>query len=725
MQWDDNQVVMSTQVDPALRSQDSVAMSMAAESNERKNADKVFKRFFLEWNDGGATFKYRDRLIANYKQKDYQLEVDLDDLNKHNPMFSSRLREKPNQMLEVFEKAALDVVCCNMYPRPTTQKGMRTIQIQLNNWQRNDVAIRNIDSTHLKQLVCVPGIVVAAGRSKCKATAVTLRCKSCQATRKVACKPGISGIQLPRTCEAGGKEMNDNRCQLDPFEVMPDQCTFVDTQMLRLQEAPEDVPTGEMPQGIQMLCDRKLVDKVKPGTRVRVIAVVSIRQSAGKVGRKDSTVQATYLRVVGMDIVNAEKKSGSVLPEEEERLRLLASEKDIYQKISQSIAPAIYGHEEIKKSIACLMFGGSRKTLPDNTRLRGDINVLLLGDPSCGKSQFLKFVKQVAPICVYTSGKGSSAAGLTASVMRQNGEFVLEGGAMVLADGGVVCIDEFDKMREQDRVAIHEAMEQQTISIAKAGITATLTSRTSVLAAANPIFGRYDDLKSTSENIDFETTILSRFDLIFIIRDTKNVERDTRLASHIIGLHNHEASKKEIKGPIDLDDVSKLVAFARHNVRPRLTQRASAILTNHYVRFREEAKQAGANCAIPITVRQLEAIVRISESLAKMELREEATADHVKEAVRLFQLATMAAAKQGTAGGGISQDDSTGKAIQKIEKHIKRRIAIGNKCSYTKLATDLARLGHPDGLILKAVNVMHSRGELEFINKRKTIHRKR
>lgn len=716
---------MSTQVDKAGRSQDSVAMSQAAETNEKNKAKNVFTSFFLEWNDGGATYKYRDRLIANYKQKDFQIEVDLDDLNKHNAIFCSHLREKPEQMLEVFEKAALDVVCCNMFPRPTTQKGMHTIQVQLSNWERNDVPIRNIDTAHLKQLVCVPGIVVGAGRSKCKATVVTLRCKGCQATCTVPCKPGIGGVQLPRKCEARANAMQDERCPLDPFEVVPDSCKFVDTQMLRLQEAPEDVPTGEMPQGIQMICDRKLVDKVKPGTRVRVIAVVSLRSNAGKGGNKDSSVQSTYLRVVGMDVVNKEKKTGNVLPEEEERLRLLANDKEIYEKISQSIAPAIYGHEEIKKAIACLMFGGSRKTLPDGTRLRGDINVLLLGDPSCGKSQFLKFVHQVAPICVYTSGKGSSAAGLTASVMRQNGEFVLEGGAMVLADGGVVCIDEFDKMREQDRVAIHEAMEQQTISIAKAGITATLTSRTSVLAAANPIFGRYDDLKSTSENIDFETTILSRFDLIFIIRDTKNVERDTRLASHIIGLHNHEASKKELKGPVELDDVSKLVAFARHNVRPRLTQRASAILTNHYVRFREEAKQAGASCAIPITVRQLEAIVRISESLAKMELREDATADHVKEAVRLFQLATMAAAKQGTVSGGVSGDDATGKKIQKIEKHIRRRIAIGNKCSYSKLSTDLARLGHPDGLILKAVNVMHSRGELEFINKRKMIHRKR
>merc|ERR1719461_2802349 len=231
--------------------------------------------------------------------------------------------------------------------------------------------------------------------------------------------------------------------------------------------------------------------------------------------------------------------------------------------ISRSIAPTIFGNEDIKKSIACMLFGGSRKQLPDGMRLRGDINVLLIGDPSVAKSQFLKMAHKMAPVAVYTSGKGSSAAGLTASVIRdaQSGEFRLEGGALVLADGGMVCIDEFDKMREQDRVAIHEAMEQQTISIAKAGITTILNSRTSVLAAANPRFGRYDDMKDASENIAFDSTILSRFDLIFIIKDVKDPRRDKRLANHIIGLHGRDAGSQNIVGPIELDDVSKLVAF--------------------------------------------------------------------------------------------------------------------------------------------------------------------
>merc|ERR1711920_27672 len=351
-------------------------------------------------------------------------------------------------------------------------------------------------------------------------------------------------------------------------------------------------------------------------------------------------------------------------------------------------------------------------------------NVLLLGDPSVAKSQFLKFVDQVAPIAVYTSGKGSSAAGLTASVIRDSGsgEFHLEGGAMVLADGGVVCIDEFDKMREQDRVAIHEAMEQQTISIAKAGITTILNSRTSVLAAANPTFGRYDDQKSTEENIDFETTILSRFDLIFIIKDVKDPRRDKRLANHIIGLHGRDAGTQNIVGPVDLKDLGKLVSFARHNVHPRLSASGSSMLANHYVRFREEAKLAGGRSAIPITVRQLEAIVRISESLAKMQLVEDVTEDHVKEAVRLFQVATMAAAKEGTID---SVGDSNAREIQKIERHIRTKVAIGSRMGVQRLVADPVRLNHKEGHVMRAMQVMAARGEVEFRNRRKMIHRKK
>lgn len=310
------------------------------------------------------------------------------------------------------------------------------------------------------------------------------------------------------------------------------------------------------------------------------------------------------------------------------------------------MAPSIYGSTDIKKTISCLLFSGSRKRLPDGLTRRGDINVLLLGDPGTAKSQLLKFVEKVAPIGVYTSGKGSSAAGLTASVIRDptSRNFIMEGGAMVLADGGVVCIDEFDKMREDDRVAIHEAMEQQTISIAKAGITTTLNSRCSVLAAANSVYGRWDENKG-DENIDFMPTILSRFDAIFIVKDEHDAKRDMTLAKHVIQVHVQaveSAVEEPREGELSLDFLKRYIAFCRARCGPRLSAAAGQKLVNHYVQLRNPVAQHDSGprqkSAIPLTVRQLEAVVRLSEALAKMELAPFATERHVDEALRLFRV---------------------------------------------------------------------------------------
>merc|ERR1719275_106086 len=308
----------------------------------------------------------------------------------------------------------------------------------------------------------------------------------------------------------------------------------------------------------------------------------------------------------------------------------MAKDPEIRANIYNSIAPSICASakdviEDVKKAVACLLFGGSRKQLPDGTRMRGDINILLLGDPGTAKSQFLKFSEKAAPIAVYTSGKGS-AAGLTAAIVRDGKDgFALEGGAMVLADGGIVCIDEFDKMDVKDRVAIHEAMEQQTISIAKAGITTMLNTRCSVLAAANPRFGTYDDLVNTAEQMDFETTILSRFDMMFLVRDVRDPDRDFNLAKHMTTLHKGEAIE-EREGPLSVLELRKYIAYCRGRCSPRLTAEAAEVLKNHYVTIRQAMKQDKAT--IPITVRQLEAIIRISESLAKMQLREDADIGH-------------------------------------------------------------------------------------------------
>jgi len=364
---------------------------------------------------------------------------------------------------------------------------------------------------------------------------------------------------------------------------------------------------------------------------------------------------------------------------------------------------------------SCLLFGGSRKQLPDGTSMRGDINVLLLGDPGTAKSQFLKFSEKAAPIAVYTSGKGSSAAGLTAAITKDANGFSLEGGAMVLADGGIVCIDEFDKMDPKDRVAIHEAMEQQTISIAKAGITTMLNTRCSVLAAANPRFGTYDDLASTSEQMDFESTILSRFDMMFLVRDVRDPERDFNLARHLAGLHKGDVGQ-EAQGDISVSTLRKYLSFCRSQCEPRISNEASEVLANHYISIRKsmkEQKDAGQDSGIPITVRQLEAIVRISESLAKMELKDEVDIEHVEEALRLFTVSTLDSANKdrGSLGDNLSEEDRD--MLKQAEEQIRRRVARGSRISKFALEQWLVSAGGvEDRIARRAITALIRQGEL-------------
>ena len=385
---------------------------------------------------------------------------------------------------------------------------------------------------------------------------------------------GFSALSLPRVC--GRKPQPGDppgeKCPLDPYVISHEKCQFVDQQVLKLQEAPDQVPVGELPRHVLISADRYLANRVVPGTRCTVMGIFTIYQSKGS-GPKNAAaaLRNPYLRSVGISSdVDQTLKGHAIFSEEEEQEFLeLSRRPDLYDALARSIAPSIYGNLDIKKAIVCLLMGGSKKLLPDGMRLRGDINVLMLGDPGTAKSQLLKFVEKAAPIAIYTSGKGSSAAGLTASVQRDAAtrEFYLEGGAMVLADGGVVCIDEFDKMRDEDRVAIHEAMEQQTISIAKAGITTILNSRTSVLAAANPIFGRYDDLKTPGENVDFQTTVLSRFDMIFIVRDDHERNRDESIARHVMGVHmGGRGVEEQIEAEVPVETMRRYISYCRRCV---------------------------------------------------------------------------------------------------------------------------------------------------------------
>lgn len=777
-----------------------------------------FKAFILGFANERFRYVYRDRLRAAVNAGNLSLTVELADLTHFDPPLAATLREAPEHTIIDAERAATeaaatlantdvealvamadpaDPTSANRSSRdddPTAPSaldiGRRGVQILLRS-NETTRQVRALSSTDVSKLVVISGIIIAASKVRCKSTAVVLRCRNCNEKITVPVNPGLGGFAVPRACRRQSAP-DEVPCPLDTYVVLADESKFMDSQTLKLQELPESVPTGEMPRSITLSCDRYLTDAVSPGVRIDVIGVYTISNAAAPgVGRGNKRMtsgnsisvnaRAPYVRVLGLRVQEGAGYSGSRTAvafgfEEEEAMLNIARTPNLEDVIARSIAPEIFGHEDIKKAIAAQLFGGALdKTLPDGMRLRGDINVLLLGDPSTAKSQVLKFAERVAPISVYTSGKGSSAAGLTASVIKDkaHGEFHLEGGAMVLADGGIVCIDEFDKMRLQDRVAIHEAMEQQTISIAKAGITAVLNARAAVLAAANPVFGRYDDTRTSAENIEFQSTILSRFDLIFIVRDIRDDVRDKKIAEHVLSLHQKgsensggnqqsgiaagsEAIRRDrvqsgdggtVEGDgsacavyrvsgtgsqarLDINSLKRYIAYARSRASPRLSVEGAELLGTNYVSIREQMRQKqigddeNGREVVPITVRQLEAIVRISEALAKMTLQSVVTERHVTEAIRLFKVATLDSAN----GGSIQLNEGAMRSelrqeVQRVESALKRRLAIGSMASERRLVDHFLDERYSEQAIRTALMVMVRRGDLQYRRQRKYVYR--
>lgn len=692
-----------------------------------------FKEFIRGFETNKNIFPYRQSLVHNPRS----LLVNLEHLDAFDPDLPPKLRSSPADFLPLFETAAAEVLSSLKSKVPGDTGEMeepltQDLQILLTS-NEDPISMRFLGAQYISKLVKISGITIAASRTKAKATYVTLLCKNCRNVKMVPCRPGLGGAIIPRSCDHIAQP-GEESCPIDPWLVVPDRSKYVDQQTLKLQENPEDVPTGELPRNMLLSVDRHLVQTIVPGTRLTVMGIYSIFQASNaSTSHKGAVaIRQPYIRVVGIEEVNEANSRGQAAftADEIEDFKKFAARHDAYESICSKIAPSIFGHDDVKRAMACLLFGGARKNLPDGVRLRGDINVLLLGDPSTAKSQFLKFVEKTAPVAVYTSGKGSSAAGLTASVIRDSGsrEFYLEGGAMVLADGGVVCIDEFDKMRAEDRVAIHEAMEQQTISIAKAGITTVLNSRTSVLAAANPPSGRYDDLKTAQDNIDLQTTILSRFDLIFIVKDVRMYSQDKIIASHVIKIHaSAGAASDDYKSSKEENWLKRYIHYCRTDCHPRLSESAAKKLQTEYVsirqNMRQQANESGEAAAIPITVRQLEAIIRLSEALAKMRLSHVATDEHVKEAIRLFNVSTMDAARSGI-NQQINLTPEMANEIKQAEAQIKRRIGIGSHISERRLIDDLTRMGMNESIVRRALLIMHQRDEVEYKRERRVIVRK-
>ncbi|CCH58755.1 hypothetical protein TBLA_0A09720 [Henningerozyma blattae CBS 6284] len=685
---------------------------------------KSFKNFILEFRIN-SHFYYRDQLRNSLLIKNYSIQVNLEHLIGYNEDIYKKLTDEPSDIIPLFEIAVTQVAkriailnksASSSETDESLELDIPTFQLILNS-DMNQIPIRDLNSQHVSKIIRISGIIISASVLSSKPTKISLMCRNCRHTLNLKLNnfnsiANNNSISLPSACQsslnADPNDLNNatkKECGNDPYLIIHENSSFIDQQFLKLQEIPESVPIGEMPRNILMTTDRFLTNRVVPGTRVTIIGIYSIYQSKKTALGSNSNSSASvairnpYIKVLGIqsDINSTSNMTTLFNEEEEEEFIQMSRNPNIYKILKNSIAPSIFGNDDIKLAIVCLLMGGSKKILPDGMRLRGDINVLLLGDPGTAKSQLLKFVEKVAPIAVYTSGKGSSAAGLTASIQRdpQSHEFYLEGGAMVLADGGVVCIDEFDKMRDEDRVAIHEAMEQQTISIAKAGITTVLNSRTSVLAAANPIYGRYDDLKSPGENIDFQTTILSRFDMIFIVKDDHNEERDISIANHVINIHTGQATqldnqRENSNMELSMEKLKRYITYCRKKCAPRLSPEASKSLSSHFINIRKQLLinelQSTDRSSIPITIRQLEAIIRITESLAKLELNPVASEKHVAEAIRLFQASTMDAASQDPTGGlQLHNSSALFSEIRRIEQELKRRLPIGWSTSYQTL----------------------------------------
>jgi replicative DNA helicase Mcm len=564
--------------------------------------------------------KYRERLSVMAVSGKKSFTVDFDELLAAEPALAQKLLDKPDDYLEYANRAAKAQLQIEE-PEYVEEIGSITVRFQ---GLPEATPLRILGSKHIGKFVMLEGIVVRASPARPMVMEAAFKCKWCGAMSYVVQSGPF--LTAPPACSAPECRRKSS------FDFVQEESTFIDTQDVRIQERPEDLPPGQLPRWLDIkLLERDLVDMARPGDHVVVVGVTrAVAPTVPKVGRLRSFT--LHLDTNFIDVESKEPEKVLITPEEEKQILELSKDPEIHNKILGSLAPSIFGNEHLKEAVMYLLFGGTPKLFPDIT-IRGDLNVLIVGDPGTAKSQLLQYVSKIAPRGLYTSGRGTTAAGLTAAVLRDKaGGMTLEAGALVLADKGIAAIDEMDKMRTEDRVAIHEVMEQHTVSVAKGGIVATLNARTSILAAANPSLGRYDPYRTVAENISLPVTILSRFDLIFVLRDVPEKTKDAHMTEHILDLHRTGITP--IEPPIQADLFRKYVSYSK-KLKPALTQEALEILKGFYLLMRSASETEGTPVAI--TARQLESLVRISEARARAALRNTVRAEDAERAIQIMK----------------------------------------------------------------------------------------
>lgn len=570
------------------------------------------------------------------------LDVDFWDIDRHDPSLAEFLLENPNVGLFTAEEAirSIDV---GLEERPALHFRVRGLPTT------GRVDVRALRARHLGKLVAIKGLIKRASDVRPRVQDAAFKCLRCGAIIK---EPQDDQIVFKEPVECYEDQGGCGR--QTSFKLLTEKSRFVDSQVIEVQESPEDLRGGEQPQRLSLHLEDDLCGIIWPGDRITANGV--LRSTVKRSGGIKLTVFNIHLDAVSIEMEQQEFQEIQISPEDEAEILAFSRDPEIYDKMVRSMAPEIYGMEMEKLALVLQLFGGVEKKPPSGSHLRGDIHVLLVGDPGVAKSQLLRYAARLAPRGIYTSGKSSTAAGLTASAVRdEDGRWTLEAGALVLADRGIACIDEMDKMEENDRSAMHEAMEQQTISVAKAGIMATLNSRCAVLGAANPKDGRFEEFNAISDQIDMPPALLSRFDVIFPITDKPEPRRDESLATHILathragqitryreahpdGLYTEEDQREalvRIEPAIERKFLRKYVAHAKRTCFPVLAEASFQRIREFYVSLRRQAASDGG--PIPLTPRNVEALIRLSESSARMRLSNEVVSEDVERAITIVK----------------------------------------------------------------------------------------